>query len=257
MKTPASDRTTFRPPHSPYGDEWDLFWLGHCGSGPDTNDPRRFLVKNDPTVTPYSHRFEIGYVDPSMKVDRPDDQPHQRYDSHTRIHFIQTRGLCTYAFALSLRGAQKILYYMSVKLWHGAFDLGLEDMCRDRSRNFTCLSVYPQIVDSHRGAGNVKGDSDLSEGKAEGVRKDKDIFTYNIVTSTRQNVDALMNGVRVGGGDGNNNNDEKGGNDVVKGGGGAQQEKAKEKAKAKAFKSQWEPEEGLIPGEGLVREWVG
>lgn len=141
-----------------------------------------------------SHRFEIGHVADTMKPDKPGQPPHQKWDNHTRIHFSQSRGLCTYSFALSLRGAQKLLYYLSMKLWHGAFDLGLEDMCKYKDREFKCISVYPQIVDSHRGAGNVKGDSDLSDSGAEGVRPDDKIFTYNIVTSTRMNVDALMNG---------------------------------------------------------------
>ena len=216
LNTPGDNQ-----PHSPYGDNWDLLWLGHCGSAPDDSDPRRFVVRNDPTVPPISQRFEIGHVADTMTPDE-DGQHHQKWDNHTRIHFSQTRGLCTYSFALSFRGAQKLLYYLSMKLWHGAFDLGLEDMCRDKSREFKCLSVYPQIVDSHRSAGNVKGDSDLSDGGAEGVREDDKIFTWNVVTSTRINVDKLMNDRR-----------ERG-----------------------EMKSQWDVGAGLVKGKGIKREWL-
>lgn len=55
-------------PNSPYGDDWDLMWLGHCGEVfPETLDEnkekpaddagiqymsRKFVIENDSTVPP-------------------------------------------------------------------------------------------------------------------------------------------------------------------------------------------------------------
>jgi len=36
--------------HSPYGDGWDVLWLGHCGMGPHADDRRRFIIHQDPTA---------------------------------------------------------------------------------------------------------------------------------------------------------------------------------------------------------------
>lgn len=64
-------------------------------------------------------------------------------------------------------------------------------MCNDHSRNFRCIGVFPQMVDSHRGAGSSSKDSDISHAE-EQVRKKG--FSYNIVRSTRLNVGHLIEG---------------------------------------------------------------
>ena len=117
-----------------------------------------------------------------------------RYSNSTRIVFEATRGLCLYGYALSHRGAQKILYYLSMSPWSSAVDFGIEDMCRDPARSFRCMGVFPQLVDSHRAAGTAGKDSDISKPKEDTVRTKG--FSYNVVYSTRLNANALMDGKR-------------------------------------------------------------
>ncbi|KAL8683122.1 MAG: hypothetical protein Q9186_000936 [Xanthomendoza sp. 1 TL-2023] len=167
-------------PHSPYGDDWDLLWLGHCALAPIKNDPRRVLFENDPSTTPWIHRFNMGEI-PDMT----------HYDNTTRIMYASDGGTCLYAYALSYRGAQKILFHLSMSYYHRPVDFGIHDMCHDHSRGFRCIGVFPQMVDSHRGAGSSSKDSDISKGKEMDRKKG---FSYNIVRSTRLNVGHLILG---------------------------------------------------------------
>ncbi|KAL8641458.1 MAG: hypothetical protein Q9226_008633, partial [Calogaya cf. arnoldii] len=47
---------TMTSPRSPYGDDWDLLWLGHCSAQQDAQDGRRLVIENDDTVPPMAHR---------------------------------------------------------------------------------------------------------------------------------------------------------------------------------------------------------
>lgn len=166
--------------HSPYGDGWDLLYIGHCSSAPDPDDNRRFVMENDPTTPPKNQRRNVAKT-PDMST----------YDNTTRIMFTTTHGMCTYAYALSQRGARKALYYLSMLPTSKPVDFGLSDMCWKKERNFTCISVFPQLVASHRALGSKLKDSDI---RAEGDGYRTKAFSDNIVHSTRLNVDHLLNG---------------------------------------------------------------
>jgi len=172
-------------PHSPYGDDWDLLWLGHCASQPSDDDDRRFLMKNDPTTTPPNHRVNFGNI--------PDMTP---YDDTTRIMYFTKGSTCTYAYALSHHGAQKVLKYLSMDVYAKPVDFGLHDMCAKRDWGFKCIGVFPQLVGDHKPPGGAAKDSDIgSSGDGEeNVRKVG--FSYNIVRSSRINVDLLIDGKR-------------------------------------------------------------
>ncbi|KAI9738288.1 MAG: hypothetical protein M1834_008786 [Cirrosporium novae-zelandiae] len=167
-------------PHSPYGDGWDLLWIGHCSSQAHPNDDRRYLIEHDRTVTPPSRRANWGPV-PDMSI----------YDNNTRIIYRASGGVCLYAYALSFQGAQKLLYHLSVKPFSNAVDLGLLDMCNDDSRDFKCISVFPQIIGDHKAAGPTDRDSDIGQA-AEGQRDNG--FSWNVVYSARLNLNQLLRG---------------------------------------------------------------
>lgn len=173
------ETSTKTAPLSPYGDGWDMLWLGHCASQPVNDDWRRVLIKNDPTVTPPSHRVNWA--------ETPEDM--SKYDNSTRVIYFSKGGTCTYSYALSYHGAQKLLKWLSMDIYGKAIDFGLHDMCSKPARNFKCLSVFPQIVAEHKGAGGSNKDSDIGPG---GTQSRKKGFTYNIVHSTRMNADALI-----------------------------------------------------------------
>ncbi|KAI9842556.1 MAG: hypothetical protein M1837_007069 [Sclerophora amabilis] len=170
----------FNPPHSPYGDDWDMLWLGHCSASVNSADPRKYVIPHDKTVAPPKNRVNFGAI-PDMSA----------WPNNTRIVFEAEAGVCLYGYALSLRGAQKFLYYLSLHPFNTAVDLGIREMCQDRSRDFRCVAVFPQLVDSHKAAGPQSRDSDI--GKPPDENREKG-FTYNIKYSTRLNWNKLMNG---------------------------------------------------------------
>jgi len=138
------------PLRSAYGDNWDLLWLGHCGSSPHPDDPRRYAIENDPTVPPIKHRVN--------EVDTPDMG---EFSDTTRIVYTASSGFCMYGYAVSYQGAQKLLYHLSLQPYFEAVDLSIQRMCGDTSYNFTCISIFPQLFNSHRAAGSMEKDSDI------------------------------------------------------------------------------------------------
>ena len=168
-------------PHSPYGDGWDLIWLGHCATSTIKGDDRRFIMRNDPSVPPQEHRTNYG--------DTPDMSP---YDEHTRIMFFTSGDTCTYSYALSYHGAAKILKYLSIDIYNKPVDFGLHDMCEDQDRGFKCISVFPQVFGEHKPAGANGRDSDIDDRNLTSVRTKG--FSYNTVHSTRMNLEHLLDG---------------------------------------------------------------
>ena len=174
----SSNSSSSKPPHSPYGDDWDLLWPGHCGSNPVTDTPR-FVIDNDPTVPAPKHRMNfVGKVDMSP------------YTNSSRIVYRLHDGCCTWAYALSYRGAQKLFHRQAFRSQWDAFDISLSDFCRDP--DFKCLSLFPQLTTCHFAAGPVSHDSDLSQVKDASFREKG--ATPNIVTSARLNILNIVNG---------------------------------------------------------------
>ncbi|KAL8677707.1 MAG: hypothetical protein Q9186_005891 [Xanthomendoza sp. 1 TL-2023] len=171
-------------PWSPYGNDWDLLWLGHCSAQQDPKDARRFVIENDDTVPPLAHRVNFNAV-PKMNA--------LGYDNSTRIVFRANNGVCLYSYALSYRGAQKVLRWQNNIKQFNPIDMGIGYQCRDDA-HFKCIAVFPQLVDSHKAAGRHSRDSDIGSYDPKAMREKG--FTQNIVRSTRLNIDNLMNGGR-------------------------------------------------------------
>lgn len=65
----ALQGTTNTKTFSPYGDDWDILWLGHCGLECKTDLPY-YQSANDPTVPEPRHFLPYGREPPA--IDRPD-----------------------------------------------------------------------------------------------------------------------------------------------------------------------------------------
>lgn len=222
---PSSSRSPpLKGPSSPYGDDWDVLWLGHCGEPfpedlpenqnlPDT-DPgfqamaRKWTILNDATVPPLDH--VTGIVD------------FQRYPERTRWIHVTAAPICTFAYALSYRGAQKILYALSVDGLSGPFDNALAALCRrsvgswsglarggdgeqvvgDRGLDAKCVSVTPPLFFHHKSRGLVNADSDIQDyGKGEDGREAPEVrekgVTENIMWSARLNILNMIAGRKM------------------------------------------------------------
>lgn len=216
--------TTAAIPLSPYGDDWDVLWLGHCGEPfpedlPETKDlapddpglqamARHWTILNDATVPPLDKL--TGIVD------------FKAHPAHTRWVHVTGAPICTFAYALSLRGARKILYDLSVDKLAGPFDNALAGLCRravaswsglargeavegDRGLDAKCLSVTPPLFFHHKARGLVSADSDIQnygagdgeeEGRPPPEMREKG-STENIVWSARLNLFNMIAGRKM------------------------------------------------------------
>lgn len=171
---------------SPYGDDWDLLWLGHCGArNREDVDQAYYVTQDDPTAVP-QHLW--GYRRRQPNLTPPDLQ-----GNFTRIVFEPVRGLCMFGYALSLRGARKLLYHQSSFGGAAVSDRALQHICNDRSWGFKCLAPYPTLFGTHRPAGPMFKDSDR-EAKHLKDEYRSTSETGDIVFSTRLNIERLVAG---------------------------------------------------------------
>ena len=141
--------------HSPYGDDWDLLLLGHCGAGFRTDIERYWAIHDDPTVPPqsqYKPRFSSAKFHPPASLLQP--------GNFTRLISPSTLSLCTYGYAMSLRGATKFLYHFSIEPNADVFDAAVQKFCSTPKYAAKCVTVFPSLLDQYRPAGPTVKDSD-------------------------------------------------------------------------------------------------
>lgn len=182
------------PQASPYGDAWDILWPGHCGEA-KTDDPLPlqptdplYITHDDPTVAPKAHLAWLHLL--------------KAYPDRTRIVHRGVHPVCTFAYAVSRRGAQKLLAILALQAWWNlAFDLQLAFACQQQLLGLRCVSVEPMLFHHHRAAGAVGRDSDIKS-SAAAVGEEEDLvqgvrmkgLTHNIVWSARLNVVQMITG---------------------------------------------------------------
>ncbi|PPJ50604.1 hypothetical protein CBER1_05724 [Cercospora berteroae] len=181
------DRLIHSPPTtSPYGDDWDLLWLGHCGMDLPAvggNLPMGRAAYHDPTVPPMK----------KMKLrSKFENELREAYGEHTRIVSHTADPLCSIAYAVSQRGARKLLYEMGVHKLDAAADLMFAWACDGTNgrKMHNCLTVNPQIFNQHRAAGPLSKASDIQNYKG----KIRHSSTENVMYGTKVNFEALIDG---------------------------------------------------------------
>ncbi|KAI0850260.1 glycosyltransferase family 25 protein [Daldinia vernicosa] len=199
-------------PNSPYGDDWDLMWLGHCGEVfPETLDENKEKPADDAGIQYMSRKFVIeddSTVPPRDRVTGLVD--FKSHPEFTRWVHITGAPICTFAYALSQRGARKVLLDLSVDHLTGPFDNALAGLCRravstwgvedgavagDRGLDAKCVSVTPPVFFHHKARGLVNADSDIQTVQ-DGQVRDKG-STENIVWSARNNIKNMVMGTRM------------------------------------------------------------
>ncbi|KAK8071720.1 hypothetical protein PG996_005068 [Apiospora saccharicola] len=112
----------------PYGEGWDVLWLGHCGTGfPDADTGSlpllRVVIPNDPTVPAPQHLKSHPFASHDALGDL--------YPPHTRVvHAASSpRTACTLAYAVSQRGARKLLWQFGLEDFSSQWDLMLGNWC--------------------------------------------------------------------------------------------------------------------------------
>lgn len=143
---------------------------------------RRYVVPFDSTVVPPAAR--IAFRTPDMLRGEEKD------GNHTRVIYPAFSGTCTASLAISLRGARKALYKLSMQPNSYPVDIGLRTLCQGKDFGFTCVAPYPSIIGWYRPAGNTSqyGDIETYGGIAEEGQANGLMF------STRVNIDRLLKG---------------------------------------------------------------
>ncbi|ETS86986.1 hypothetical protein PFICI_00814 [Pestalotiopsis fici W106-1] len=170
QETPENDTT-------PFGTDWDVLWLGHCGSSISEHPSKAPLVYADDTAFPSSHY--LGWAQPTLEKYLGDGRRQVQTSSMT---------VCSFAYAVNRVSAQKVLEVMG-KGANEAFDVGLNVACRDGK--LRCLIVNPQLFNHYEPPFTQGYVSDVQAGDGKGASKEEDEFeqkmgtTRNIIQSAR------------------------------------------------------------------------
>ncbi|TGJ83237.1 hypothetical protein E0Z10_g5517 [Xylaria hypoxylon] len=184
-----------KAPSSPYGDSWDVLWLGHCGEifpevlPENEGKPKhpKYTILNDQTVPPFGK--VTGLVD------------FAQYPEFTRWVHVSGGPICSFAYAVSQAGARKVLFDLSIDHLGGPFDNALAGLCRDgASGNLDglqakCLTVTPPVFFHHRAKGPITSDSDIQAITNTDMREKG--TTENIRWSARNNLKNMMLGLEI------------------------------------------------------------
>lgn len=158
---------------SPYGDGWDLLWLGHCGEAtPDFGPVAARIDQSLPESPIYRLQDDYIYFPPQLRLVHGTNAP-----------------ICTYAYALTYHGALTI-YQMAHGGRPNVITGDLYRYCKKRL--LRCVSVNPELFHHHKKAGELNSEIAIVEGWKDGARPPNVTFTANIKHSARCNSKTKM-----------------------------------------------------------------
>jgi GR25 family glycosyltransferase involved in LPS biosynthesis len=168
---------------APYGTDWDILWIGGCSSSPNANQTRYYAIPFDPTVPRVEHRGTWGGPLDSWKGQFPEDT--------TRYIYRAQEGCCTYGYAVTKRGAKRILAALAIDHIEAPVDNAMSELCGglgDRQR-IECFAPFPNLIGTYRPAGPASRDSDIVLSGDQSIHEEQ---AYNLVYSTRRNIHRLV-----------------------------------------------------------------
>jgi hypothetical protein len=178
---------TTEPAVSPYGDGWDLFWLGHCGlSFPFTTSSQipkgRVIHQGDVTVAPKKNLWSFNH--PWILV--------EDYPAHTSAVSHAQEGICAHAYAVSQKGARQMLTDVALKPPRDAFDFLLRQYCEgENGRKYhNCLGIQPSLFNKYNPAGQLSSASNIGDHSGYREKDASDMIRWSV----RLNAEKLMEG---------------------------------------------------------------
>lgn len=160
---------------SPYGDDWDLLWIGHCGARGKGN-----YVYRDPAAVGSDHEFTITGNPPEYEHRVPGTRYAFQMSDRTWASIV-----CTTGYAISNRGAHRLQAAFQ-KGSQVNVDLWMRDTCADE-KGLVCLSIFPQLItNAEAGGSNIN----TGEGRYKGEDQKWNVVAgYGIHISARVNAD--------------------------------------------------------------------
>lgn len=202
---------------SPYADPdtWDILWLGHCGAGmPRAPKAPSSGLKHHTPITPanlvLTHSNDdtvpVGRYLKAHPFQGGPDALATTFAPHTRIYHRSTGGeLCTVGYAVSQRGARRLLHQFGIKGWNGIFDSEMGRWCagedpemgpnypkspprENQGKDRVCLTSQPPIFAHHH---PMQGESDIG-GLGGGYARKYE--TKYLRYSVRMNMEKIVQG---------------------------------------------------------------
>ncbi|KAI1204920.1 glycosyltransferase family 25 protein [Annulohypoxylon truncatum] len=161
---------------TPFGKNWDVLWLGHCGSiiTDDMAEPRVYADDSRCETDLYS-----GWSKRFLRE--------KLTEGHRQVQTSMLT-VCTFGFGVTKHGARKMLPLLS-KGGDEAYDVALSGYCRDQK--LKCLVVNPQLFNHYEPPPDSGYLSDVHVGDGKGQTSDDVDFedsmgtTGNIMKSAR------------------------------------------------------------------------
>jgi hypothetical protein len=219
LATGGQENNHGRPTKSPYGEGWDILWIGHCGGfHGNTSSVPHYIIRDDETMPPAMAMDDMLFgVSPYVKWNQnnPDppcaahagrDPPGKTCDSpriapKDRIVQERAKPVCTAAYAISYQGARKLLARvggLSLTDVFAPVDQGFGDVCSgstdlpgERTR---CFTPSPPYIRGYKAKGMEVGDSDIRITGTNGEKR-KVGWSKGIMQSARLNANSIVSGV--------------------------------------------------------------
>ncbi|OTB03761.1 glycosyltransferase family 25 protein [Hypoxylon sp. CI-4A] len=161
---------------TPYGTDWDVLWLGHCGSIITEDLPPTRLYKDESRCeTELYSGWSKRYLRENLMEGHRLVQP-------------SLMTVCTFGFGVTKHGARKMIPLLS-KAGNEAFDVALSSHCREE--RLKCVVVNPQLFNHYEPPKDAGYLSDVHVGDGKGEASDDSSFegimgtTGNIMKSAR------------------------------------------------------------------------
>lgn len=154
---------------SPYGDEWDLLWLGHCGESTPVSGPVISQIDESLPESPIYRKFDdsYSYFPPQLRI----------------VHHTYAP-ICTYAYAVTYNGAS-VIYQLALGGKEHTITAGLYEYCM--KGYLRCVSVNPELFHHHKKAGVSTSEIAVVEGWKSFAEPGDVTYTANIRHSARCN----------------------------------------------------------------------
>ncbi|KAI0551472.1 hypothetical protein F4679DRAFT_539497 [Xylaria curta] len=206
----------------PYGGDWDILWLGHCGADLPTTQqgpPPSHGNQLSPSSLTISVLDDATVPAPKHLKPHPfalHDRLGEMYPPHTRVVHAANGNVCSLAYAVSQTGARKLLGRFRRKGFVDQWDLMLRDYCmgeyedrgggeehengevgdEDKSLGApVCLTVQPPLI-SHHYAGEEGASVSNIRGQGGGLARGKKGTPY-VRLSVQENLSRLVAGFPV------------------------------------------------------------
>jgi GR25 family glycosyltransferase involved in LPS biosynthesis len=169
---------------TPYGTDWDVLWLGHCGSIIEGSMPEPVIYADD---TRCKTELYSGWSKHFLRDNLAEDH---------RALQVSIATVCTFGYGVTKHSAQKVLD-ATARGADEAFDVSLSHACG--SRTLRCLVVNPQIMNHYEPPKDSGYNSKVHTGDGQAGGGDEAEFEFrkgttgNIMESAR--CRALFNDV--------------------------------------------------------------